>query len=372
MPGQLGDISSRHGRKSNQKLKAYLVMQYLLKHADENHAVDAYELCGYLKEVFDIDAERRSIYTDVAEINKIMWLQENGGTIEDAEEALEDESERMIAYNAKGKRGFYVQRRPHELRDVRLLAECVYAAKFIPQSQANRLADIVCEFASESQAAAIKYDAVVVDRVKTLNKNVLDNISTLRDAMAKEWDGEPHDPQKVSFKYLTHEIGDLEKPIERRRKYVVSPFQLIINDGNYYLLAFDDATQDMRTYRVDRMKTVNLENEPRDGEETFKKIDMKTYTQRVFSMYGGEKKVVRLRFINPLLDTVMDRFRPAGDTVYTKADKSHFVVTTEVEISEQFFSWLCGFGNRVRIETPEVAEAYADHLNKIKKLYESH
>ena len=137
-------------------------------------------------------------------------------------------------------------------------------------------------------------------------------------------------------------------------------------------MAFDNATQDMRTYRVDRMKTVNLENEPRDGEETFKKIDMKTYTQRVFSMYGGEKKVVRLRFINPLLDTVMDRFRPAGDTVYTKADKSHFVVTTEVEISEQFFSWLCGFGNRVRIETPEVAEAYAAHLNKIKKLYESH
>lgn len=48
----------RHGRKSNQKLKAYLVMQYLLKHADENHAVDAYELCGYSKR--DPAARRRT------------------------------------------------------------------------------------------------------------------------------------------------------------------------------------------------------------------------------------------------------------------------------------------------------------------------
>ena len=56
----------------------------------------------------------------------------------------------------------------------------------------------------------------------------------------------------------------------------LSPFQLLINDGNYYLLAFDDYSQEMRTYRVDRMKDIRFTGEPRDGEEVFKQIDLKT------------------------------------------------------------------------------------------------
>ena len=368
MQRQPDDITPRHGRKPNQKMKAYLVMQYLLRHTDESHALDAPKICAYLEEI-GIEAERRSIYTDIEEINKVLWMEENGCTLSEAEEDLKDETNRAIVYSTK-QRGFYVQRRRHELLDVQLLAECINAAKFIPQRDVNRLADMVCELVSEADAKKIRNESLVVDRVKTLNKGVLYNISTLRDAMAAELDGAPHTPEKVSFYYLTHQINDLEKPVERRRKYVVSPYQLIIDNGNYYLLAFDDAKQDVRTFRVDRMKNVVRESDPRAGEDVFKKLDMKTYTQRVFAMYGGEMKRVQLRFINSLLDTVIDRFG-TKDAHYAKADDRHFVVVADVEISDQFFSWLCGFGKRVKVETPDVAEAYTAHLNKIAKLYES-
>ena len=50
-----------HGKKPNQKLKPYLVLQYLLKYSDENHTVSAPELVGYLQEECGISAERRSI-----------------------------------------------------------------------------------------------------------------------------------------------------------------------------------------------------------------------------------------------------------------------------------------------------------------------
>lgn len=368
MQRQPDDITPRHGRKPNQKMKAYLVMQYLLRHTDESHALDAPKICAYLEEI-GIEAERRSIYTDIEEINKVLWMEENGCTLSEAEEDLKDETNRAIVYSTK-QRGFYVQRRRHELLDIQLLAECINAAKFIPQRDVNRLADMVCELVSEADAKKIRNESLVVDRVKTLNKGVLYNISTLRDAMAAELDGAPHTPEKVSFHYLTHQINDLEKPVERRRKYVVSPYRLIIDNGNYYLLAFDDAKQDVRTFRVDRMKNIVRESNPRAGEDVFKKLDMKTYTQRVFSMYGGEMKRVQLRFINSLLDTVIDRFG-TKDAHYAKADDRHFVVVADVEISVQFFSWLCGFGKRVKVETPDVAEAYTAHLNKIAKLYES-
>lgn len=128
--------------------------------------------------------------------------------------------------------------------------------------------------------------------------------------MSLRLDGQAHIPEKISFHYLKYSINDVGQQVERRRgrKYIVSPYKLLINDGNYYLLAFDDEKKDMRTYRVDRMKDVRFTSEPREGREAFAAIDLKTYTKRVFSMFGGKQERVVIRFINPLLDAVVDRF----------------------------------------------------------------
>lgn len=228
---QESNDTPKHGRKANQKLKPYLVMQYLLKNTDESNVATSYDICAYLEEK-GIAAERRSIYSDIEEINKIMWMLENDGTVEEAEEAIEDENERAIAYRGGQHPGFYVRRQPWVLHDTRLLVECVYAAKFVPQNQVDRLKDIVLKNTSEAWAERFTHDALVVDRVKTLNSNVLDNIGFLREAMATVLEGKKHTPVKVSFRYLSHKMGSLEKPVESRRKYVVSPYHLIINDSN--------------------------------------------------------------------------------------------------------------------------------------------
>ena len=98
---------------------------------------------------------------------------------------------------------------------------------------------------------------------------------------------------KISFKYQKYTIQDRTQQIDRRKgaAYVLSPFKLVINDGNYYLLAFDSKKQDIRTYRLDRMKGVDIvTDEPREGEAEFSKIDMRTYTQRVFPCTAASRK----------------------------------------------------------------------------------
>ena len=144
---------------------------------------------------------------------------------------------------------------------------------------------------------------------------------------------------------------------------------MLINDGNYYLLAFDDYSKEMRTYRVDRMKDIRFTGEPRDGDEEFKQIDLKTYTKRVFSMYGGEQKLVEIRFINPLLDAVVDRFG-TKDVQYGKVDETHFSVTAKVEISDQFFGWILGFGKKAKILYPDaVLDQFRAYMDKIREMY---
>ena len=374
-------FEAQHGKKPNQKLKPYLVQQYLLKNTDEDHVASAYDIIDFLEQC-GVAAERRSIYRDIEDINKVMWLMENKQDDEDdididaAEEALAagDDAEKTVVYQKHAeKKGFYVRQRRYDPNDIRLLAECVYSAKFLSQGQADRLADVVCEFVSKYQAEKIRHDAFLTDRVKTSNKAVLNNISTINDAMSRRLDGESHDPEKISFQYLKYSISDMGQQVERRKrqKYTVSPYKLLINDGNYYLLAFDDYAQDMRTYRVDRMKNVRFTGEPREGAEAFAAIDLKSYTKRVFSMFGGKQERVVIRFINPLLDAVVDRFgNDRGSVWYEKLDDTHFTVATQVEISDQFFGWVLGFGKKAKIlEPPAVVDQFAAYLDKVRQIY---
>ena len=114
------------GKQSDQKMKPYLVYEYLMRYSDANHVVSANELVGYLQEC-GISAERRSIYKDIEEINKALLLTQRDGygipraeTVEEAEELLQDDKEKTIIYDAHRK-GFYVRKRHYKVDDIRLL-----------------------------------------------------------------------------------------------------------------------------------------------------------------------------------------------------------------------------------------------------------
>ncbi|WP_329737459.1 WYL domain-containing protein [Clostridium phoceensis] len=338
-------------KSENQKVKTLYVAKYFLENSDENHPVTAGDVVDYLKDECGIEAERRAIYRDIAALRDVFGMDIDGG---------QGGKYRLLS-------------RQFEFDDLRLLAECVHAAKFISAWQAKDLVDTLGEFCSTYQAEQLQREVFLCDRVKTTQKGTMAIITKINQAMATRQDGKPHTPQKISFKYLKYTLQDGVTQVERRKgaDYKVSPYKLLINEGNYYLLAFDDKAQDMRTYRIDRMKEVKVLPEPREGAEVFSKIDMETYTRRVFSMFGGERKRVSIRFINPLLDTAVERFGTSPDVFYRRDDEKHFIVTADVEISDQFFAWVCGFGKRARIIAPsEAISMIKDFVYNIKRLYD--
>lgn len=377
--GLEGKVIAKHGKQVNQKLKPYVVLQYLLKYSDENNVKSAYDIIGYLENC-GISAERRSIYRDIEDINRIMLMLQEDIDLEEADRMIAEAEEsgdaeeitelKTILYD-RSKKGFYVHQRKFDVNDMRLLAECVYACKFITEAKAKRLVNVVCDFVSEEQAQKIRHNAFLTDRVKTDNQGVLNNIAAINEAMSKHLDGQPHTPEKITFMYMKRSISDMSQQVERKAgsRYKVSPYQLLINDGNYYLIAYADYAQTMRTYRVDRMKDIRFTAEPRDGEEEFKKVDVKSYTKRVFSMFGGEQKLVEMRFANFLLDSVVDRFG-TKDVQYAKVDEDHFSVTAKVEISDQFFGWILGFGSKAKLAYPDdVIAQFSGYLDRIREMY---
>ena len=97
---------------------------------------------------------------------------------------------------------------------------------------------------------------------------------------------------------------------------------------------------------------------------------MDNYTRRVFSMFGGERERVTIRFIDQRLDTVVDQFGIEG-VKYEKVDDKHFTAQAEVELSDMFYAWVCGFGKRAKIiDPPHVVESMREFVKKVSDMYE--
>ena len=366
-------LKKGRGKRKNQKIKPYAVLQFLLRYTDEDHVASAQNIVAYLQE-HGINAESRSVLDDIKEINRIAVMIEEDCHITIASDILKEEGdERKLVVYDPHKKGFYVAKRAHEFYQYQLLAECVYAAKFVSKREARDLVEVICGLLSEHQAAKIKKQVEVLDRSRTNNKHVMATYMAIDDAMSASIDGVPHIPEKIRFKYLRYEMGSLDKQVERRKGdwYVVSPFKLIMNEGNYYLMAVNQKGK-LINYRLDRMRSIQRTGEPREGAEVFAKVKFATYARRVFNMYSGEEQLVLIRFIPPLLDTMVERFGTGQDAIYSRCGDRYLAVKTYVEVSDQFFGWLLGFGTKVMLmeSSGTAVEDFRKYLDKIRAKYE--
>lgn len=350
--------SNQGGRRENQKFKSLLVWQYLLKHTDDTHSVTLDDIKKHLTS-YNIITDRHSISRDIRALQDLMNLEYEMDDVE-----LEEREK--LRYEIEFKRGCKIVSRPYAFEDLRLLAECIHSAKFISDNQEQGLLEAIQGLCSDYQIEELEKKVYVFGRPKTKNRSIMYSMNTIRDAINSNY--------KISFTYLKYTKDSMTKQVARKKgkPYVVSPFNLIINDGNYYLLAYDTPKERITTYRLDRIRDVKLLSLERDGHTAYNSLNLDTYLRRVFSMYStGNLKRVKLRFTNDMLDTVIDRFGSGNDLIYFfEPDKRHFSVEVEIDVSDQFFAWICGFRKKAKIiSPPEVEEAFKQFLADITSRY---
>ena len=68
--------------------------------------------------------------------------------------------------------------------------------------------------------------------------------------------------------------------------YRVSPWVLVWENGNYYLIAYTEGR--LKHYRVDKMQNVHqLPDTTREGAEEYANFDVNVYMQQMFGMFNG-------------------------------------------------------------------------------------
>lgn len=308
-------------KSERQKLKMLYTMQYLMQNTDENHPVSVAQIIDEL-EKHEISAERKSVYSDL--------------------EALRDFGLDIVQCRGRNN-GYYIASRDFELPELKLLVDSVQSSKFITQKKTLSLIKKIESLASVYDAQLLQRQVYVRDRVKSMNESVYYNVDELSNAISRD--------RMIRFRYFEYTV-DKERRLRRDGAwYEVSPFALMWDDENYYMLAWDAEAQRLKHYRVDKMSSISALEKFREGKDAFKAVDMSAYSKKVFGMFTGEVETVRIRFANRLAGAVIDRF--GRDVMMIRDSDEHFVISVEVAVSPQFFAWVFGFGAEAEILSPE-------------------
>lgn len=294
-------------KSGGQKGRLLALREILLRQTDEEHGLTLAQLQGEL-EGRGLAAERKSLYDDI-------------------------ETLRLYGLDVmrEGRR-YFVAERPFQLPELKLLVDAVQACKFITRRKSDQLIGKVEGLCSAHQARQLQRQVYVSGRIKVMNESIYYNVDKLHTAISGQ--------RAITFQYFDYDIH--RKKVYRRdgKRYTVSPYGLIWNSENYYLVAYDHLHREMRHYRVDKMAEILVTSLPRQGQAQYPNFQLAQYGQKHFGMYSGQEMTVRLRGRRNMAGVVWDRF--GQDVILVPDGEEHFTVTLPVVLSPQFFGWLFG------------------------------
>lgn len=325
-------------------IRLMLIWEYFNANANRTHGVTLSDLREYLAGYGFDKIDRRTLYNDFVILDTTFHM--------------------TITYDPKT-RSYLLENPTFEPEELQLIVDSLNASKFIPNEQLRSITDKVRRLADRHTRSTLNRRAVVADRIRDKNENVMKQADRIHEAIQQD--------RQITFRYFHYSPDrNREKTYSKSGKgYVVSPFALVWNNGNYYLYAYVSEHSRFQYFRVDRMEQIALlAGQTREGKDAYREKDLTSRRAAVFDMYSGPEYSVRLRFQNRLAHSVIDKF--GKDIVMVPDDETHFVTTVPVEISPPFFAWVATFGSAAKILGPEpVVVEMQKFLENAAKMYKN-
>lgn len=305
-------------RGTNQKFKLYHLKNIMLENTDDEHSLTMPQILGELEKC-DVSAERKSIYTDLQDLEKL---------------GVEITSEQV------GKYTYYsVCGRQFELPELKLLVDVIQSSKFITVKKSKELIKKLEGFCSKYEASQLQRQVFIQDRIKTMNESIYYSVDAIHIAIAEN--------KQIRFKYFQWNIKKEQEFRRDGKFYHISPWALIWSDENYYLVGFDAEAGMIKHYRVDKMTNIALVDKPREGKNHFKQWNSADYANKNFAMFNGEQEDVTVLLENSMCGVFIDRF--GKDISFIPVDKDHSTVRLKVALSSHFIGWIFALGDKVKI-----------------------
>lgn len=308
-------------RGRHQKLKLLYLMKIFMEETDDGHGLSRQDLIDRLN-ACGITADRKTLYSDFEELRTF---------------GID-----IITGHEGNDWTYHIGEREFELPELKLLVDSVQSAKFITERKSRDLIKKLENLVSKHEAKQLHRQVLISGRVKTMNESIYYNVDKLHTAINAD--------SRIRFQYFQWNV---KKEMVLRHDgawYNVSPWALVWDNENYYLIGYDSTSGQLRHYRVDKMLKISSTDEKRQGEEAFSRIDIPSYSRQLFGMYGGEETRVSLEAADHMAGILIDRF--GQDIRIIPGETGTFTAYISVAVSPQFLGWVFSLGRDVRITGP--------------------
>lgn len=301
-----------------EKLYVLCILSVLQKYSDSDHILTTKDIIQKLKAEYDISVDRRTVYRNVGHLVDFGY---------------------DISTHEDNSVGYYLRERDFETSEIRLLADAVLTADFIPEKERKALIRKLQQLGSVHQTKPLNRLSSIKMNRKRPNKEIFYNIEVLDEAIIKE--------RQVEFEYAMFDMTLKQVP-KREKKYIVSPYALYWSNNQYYLISNMAPLEGFTHFRLDRIKKIELSDIP--SKPIDRSFDMNEYVNKALFMFGGPEESFTIRCEKSIINDVIDQF--GGGIKILESDESTF--TTMVKATKQGMRlWAMHYFDSCRVLAPK-------------------
>lgn len=341
----LGGINMSIDSKSIAILR---VLQILHKYSDSNHPLTQAEILSYLENDYGIFLERRAVS------RHLDTLVNSGFPV--VTEKNKTKTEKV------SKRGSYLEERDFDDAELRLLIDAVLSSKYIEPRWSKEIINKLCALSSKYFRSHVKNIYSVGDWEKTDNMSVFTNIEVIDEAIERKL--------QIRFDYAKYGV---DKKLHKTRTFRVTPYQLILHNQRYYLMAKNEHFGEGMTYfRMDHITNITIAEDKKatiiSDVEGFKSgIDYKVIATAMPYMYSDAPKRVQFVADKSIIDHIIDWF--GRDISIVNIDENQILVTFKVSLDAMEY-WAMQYLKYVEIKEPvELRERIKENIKAASEKY---
>ena len=296
------------------------VLEILKEYSDADHLLTQEDIAAHLEKEYGIVLERKAISRRL--------------------DALEEADYELVRSSV----GCYLVR-PCDFEDaeLRLLIDSVMASRHISAKHSKDLVSRLAGLSNRFFESRVKNVYAVGEWNKTESQLLFLNMELIDEAIAKK--------KKVRYDYNKY---DIDGKLHKTHTYTVSPYQMILHNQRYYLMAHHDTWDDVSFQRLDHMTNMEILDEPARQLRTVKGyengIDYKSLGSARPYMYADEPQLVELIAQPNIVDQIVDWF--GRDVKMVKQSDGTVKVTLKAS-SNAMEHWAMQYVNYVEVVSPK-------------------
>ncbi len=306
------------------KLALIRIWQILKEYSDYEHPMTQEEIAARLEKDYGISIERKAISRNLS------LLKEAGVNIESS------------------RAGSYIDYREFEDSELHMLIDGVLSSKHITARHSRDLIDRICALSNRYFRSSVKYIYSVNDWSKTDNQSLFYNIELI-DAAIEEG-------RQLHYDYNKY---GMDKKLHKTSQQYVSPYQMILHNQRYYLMAYSEYWGNMVFHRLDHITNMTITDKKATliakapGYE--KGIDFKDLSSAMPYMYTDRPERVEFLADIGIIDQIVDWFGTGARI--TKTDDEGKVRVSIKASPNAMEHWAMQYLSHVEIVQPESLRA---------------